>query len=174
MEMLNHSKDASNQILTRTQFEKITDCLSGLAEKLRVSMILLVNSSGQIVAERVSSSWQGDSTVLSTLTASSYAASKEMARLLGEVSNFQMVLYEGHHQNMMMAKINADFFLAVAFEKGVAIGMVRLFTKKTIEQLLPILHQGKEDRDEIKKIFDHEFQNLLGDALDRSFKESLE
>ncbi len=172
--MFNHSKNLSNQILTREQFEKITACLSSLAEKLRVNMILLINSSGQIVAKRVSSSWQGDSSVLSSLTANSYAASKEMARLLGEASNFRTVLYEGREQNMMISQINADFFLAVAFKKGVAIGMVRLFTKKTIEQLLPILIQKKEGRTEIKQIFDNQFQNLLGDALDRSFKESLE
>ena len=173
MEISNHSQDSENLILTQQQFEKITACLSGLAEKLNVNSVLLVNSAGQIMAQRMSKTWQSDSTILSTLAANSFAAAKEMARILGEVSNFRMVLYEGRHQNIMVSKINADFFLTVVFESGVAIGMVRLFTKKTIEQLLPILPQKKEGRIQIKQIFDNTFQRLLGDELDRTFKGSL-
>lgn len=172
MDVMNHSQNSKNQILTHEQYEKITVCLSSLAKKLGVNAILLVNSAGQIVTQRISKAWQGDSSLLSTLTANSYAASKEMARLLGEVSNFQTVLHEGHHQNVMVSKVNADFFLVIIFHTGAAIGMVRLFTKKTIEQLLPILPQQKEGSIQIRQIFDDKFQSLLGDELDRSFKES--
>ncbi len=170
--MSSHLKSSDNYVLTQEQFEKITVCLSGLAEKLKVNSVLLVNSVGQIMAQRMSKEWQCDSTVLSTLAANSFAAAKEMARILGEISNFQAVFHEGRHQNIMVSKISTDFFLAVVFDAGVAIGMVRLFIKKTIEQLLPILPQKKEGGIQIKQIFDNTFQNLLGDELDRTFRES--
>lgn len=172
MEMIRSKDDSNNHVLTREQFEKISICLSGLAEKLGVNAILLVNSAGQVVTRRISKSWQSDSTLLSSLTANSYAASKEVARLLGESSNFQTVLHEGHYQNVMVSKINADYFLVVIFHTGVAIGMVRLFTRKTIEQLFPVLPQKREGNIQIKQIFDDQFQSLLEDELDRSFKES--
>lgn len=61
--------------------------------------------------------------------------------------------------------------IIVVFETGVALGMVRLFTKKTIEQLLPILSGQGEGRIRMEKLFDGQFRNLLGEELDRSFPE---
>jgi len=170
MEMANHRYRVGT-ILSQQQFEKISGCLLDLAEKLRVSAVLLVNSSGRVVTQKIGSSWKVDSTLLSTLTASSYAAAKEIARLLGEKDNFKMVLHEGKDHNVYVSTVNENFFLIVAFESGVALGMVRLFTKRTISQLLPVLSEEEEGGIRLEHVFDRKFQTLLGDELDRTFKE---
>ncbi len=171
MEVPDRTRDAAQIILSKEQFEEVSDCLSNLAEKLRVTATLLVNSGGRIIAKKVLGSSKVDPTLLSTLAASSYAAAREMARILGEKSNFKMVLHEGEGHNVFVASVNKDFFLIVIFESGVALGMVRLFTKKTIMQLLPILSKKDKKNVEIKQIFNRRFQAMLGEELDRSFKE---
>lgn len=171
MERGDRYKKAINGLLSSEQFKEISECLSNLAEKLRVSAVLLVNSSGEPVAQKVSSFWKGDTVLLSALTASSYSAAREMARILGENVNFKMVLHEGENHNIFISSISKDFFLIVIFQSGVALGMVRLFTKKTIEQLLPILIRRGEGNIRLDQIFDQQFQALLGEELDRSFKE---
>ena len=93
MTRYNQKQQKMNVILSTEQFKEISECLSNLAAKLRVKAVLLINNSGELVAQKVSEQWHGDSMLLSTLTASSFSASREMARLLGERANFKMVLH---------------------------------------------------------------------------------
>ena len=171
MEIPDRTHNVAQMILSKEQFEEVSDCLSNLAKKLRVTATLLVNSGGRVIAQKVLNPSKIDPTLLSTLAASSYAAAREMARILGEDSNFKMVLHEGENHNVFVASVNKDFFLVVIFESGVALGMVRLFTKKTIMQLLPILSKKNQKSVEMNQIFNRRFQSLLGEELERSFKE---
>lgn len=168
MENAERSRTGVDTVLSRKQFEVITEHLSALAEKLRITTVLLVGSSGERVAEKASSRSRIDSTILSALTASSYMASKEMARILGEENHFSMVLHEGKHHHIFTCSVTKDFFLIVVFESGVALGMVRLFTKKTVVQLRSVLSAQKEGGTD--PVFDRRFQTLLGEELDRSLK----
>jgi predicted regulator of Ras-like GTPase activity (Roadblock/LC7/MglB family) len=169
---MNSNNKHKNSILTQKQFEEILNCLSDLVEKLRVTAVLLIDSAGRVIAQNKKSSWKGDPTLLSTLTAGSYSAAKEMARLLGEEDNFKMVLQEGQKYNVFISSVRDDYFLIIIFETGVALGMVRLFTKKAVAQLLPVL--SKSDKEiKMEKVFDRHFQSLLGEELDRSLKEGI-
>ena len=59
--------------------------------------------------------------------------------------------------------------MLVVFESGVALGMVRLFIKRTIARLRAVLsHHEKDGRND--QIFDRHFQTLLGEELERSLK----
>lgn len=157
-------------MLSKPQFEQVSTTLSALAKKLRVSAVLMVNSSGRIIAQNVRKNWKGDITLLSTLAASSYAAANEMARILGENESFKMVLHEGRDQNIYVSSVTEHFFLIVVFEKGVALGMVRLFTRKTIEALMPVLKR-QDTRQNLSELLGGSFESLLSDELDRSLTE---
>lgn len=171
MKTLNRSDHTVDTILSERQFEEVSDCLSALAEKLRVTAVLLVTSGGRIVAQKVGGGWKGNPTLLSTLAASSYAAAKEMAKILEETENFQMVLHEGEKRSVFVSSVDGDFFVIVVFESGVALGMVRLFTKRTVAQLLAVLSR-REEAVKMGQVFDRKFQSLLGEELDRSFRET--
>ena len=162
---------ALKRILTENQYQAISECLSGLAEKLRITAVLLVDSAGRVVSHKVQRPDQFDLTLLSTLTANTYTAAKELARILGEKDNFKMVLHEGSTFHTYVANVEDDFFLVIVFESGVALGMVRLFIKKTIGQLTPILTRIEEDDGAIGQIIDGRFETLLEKELDRAFKE---
>jgi len=157
--------------ISEEQFRKVTDCLNDLAAKLHVTALLLVDSTGQILAKKNQSNLKMDQTLIATLAASSYAAAREMARISGEKKNFQMVLYEGETQNLFISSIDKNCFLMVVFEKGVALGMVRLFTKRTILQLTPLLAEHSKEETETNQIFTDQFQRQLDQELDQSFKE---
>ncbi len=168
MESAKRTPTGVDTILSKKQFDVITEHLSALAEKLRITTVLLVSSSGQRVAEKASSRCRIDSTVLSALTASSFMASKEMARIVGEENQFRMVLHEGKSHHVFTCSVTNGFFLIVVFESGVALGMVRLFTKKTVVQLRSVLSAQNEDGADA--VFDRRFQTLLGEELDRSLR----
>ena len=163
--------DALPRILTERQHLAISECLAELGEKLRISAVLLVDSAGRVVSHKVQTAGQFDLTLLSALTANTYAAAKELARVLGEPDNFKMVLHEGNKYHTFVANVERNFFLVVVFEPGVALGMVRLFMKKTIAQLSPILTKIEEEDGAIGQIIDDRFEALLEEELDRTFKE---
>ncbi len=157
--------------LTQDQFEELSECLAQFAVKLGVSAVFLVTGSGEILAKKVRPGWTADDTVLSTLAAGSFAAANEMASVLNEPANFEMVLHEGRTRNVFVCNVNGSFFLIVIFEKGVALGLVRLFTRKTVEKLIPVLSRKQMAPLRTDNLFDDRFGSLLDDALDRSLKE---
>jgi predicted regulator of Ras-like GTPase activity (Roadblock/LC7/MglB family) len=159
-----------DQSFSKEQFEGVLECLSELVDKLRVSAVLLINSSGRILARKTGTSDNGDPAVMGTLAASSYLAAGEMASMLGEKSNFKMVLHEGEKQNIFISSAGEEYYLVIIFETHVALGMVRLFAKRAIQKLFPILKQ-EQHAARFDALFDRHFQTLLGEELDRTFKD---
>ena len=162
---MSHQNRQNNIIFSEPQFNEVSARLAELAAKLQVSALLLVNSSGQIIARKVRDI-ERDSGTLATLAASTYSAGVEMARILGESANFKMVLHEGREKSIFISSVTPDFFLIVVFGRGVATGMVRLFTKKTIEALIPVVTGGPETDMRVETLIDREFQMLLNEKLD--------
>jgi hypothetical protein len=80
-----------------------------------------------------------------------------------------MVLHEGQQRNIFMCSVGGNFFLAVVFESGTALGMIRLFTRKTVEELIPILADDSYSVRDLGRIFDKRFETLLDDEMDRAF-----
>lgn len=166
----NQKTSVSHTFLTQDQFDHIMTNLMDLAQKLQVMAILLVDGTGRILAEQMGKGWKGSHLeILSNLSAGQFSASNELALLLEEKGGFKMVLHEGEKRNVFVCAVDTDHFLVVIFETGTALGMIRLFTKRTVEQLIPILSQPGQSPE--KEIFNSTFESLLDNALDRSFGE---
>ena len=164
------SKNAFDAVLSKEQFDRIFSCLADLAAKLRLMAVLLVDTSGRILAQRMGEGWKNTRLEgLAALSAGSFSASNEIARLLGEQGKFRMVLHEGQQRNIFMCSVGSRYFLAVVFESGTALGMIRLFTKKTVEELVPIMTDDPSSPQDLGRMFDRKFETLLGDELDRAF-----
>jgi len=157
----------SNESLNQSQYEQVMSCLTDLAQKLKLNAVILVNSAGRILAERISKSTQMETTVLATLASGTFAASNEMIRQLGENNNVRMMLHEGEKQNVFISSITDEIFLVIVFKTEVALGMVRLYAKRTLGQLQTILNQS--DLNQFEEIFDKHFEELLSEKLDQTF-----
>ncbi len=162
-------KDGSRQvILTAQQFDEITKVLSELAAKTKASTILLADISGQLITQRGNTE-DINTAILSALAASDFAATSEMAKLVGEDAKFKLLFHEGDKRNVYLSNIGDNFFLVVVFDVSVTLGLVRIYTKKAIQSLLKIFEES-EMGDDASKIIDKDFSSMLGDMLDESFK----
>ncbi len=162
-------KDGSRQvILTAQQFDEITKVLSELAAKTKASTILLADISGQLITQRGNTE-DINTAILSALAASDFAATSEMAKLVGEDAKFKLLFHEGEKRNVYLSNIGDNFFLVVVFDVSVTLGLVRIYTKKAIQSLLKIF-EDSEKGDDASKIIDKDFSSMLGDMLDDSFK----
>jgi predicted regulator of Ras-like GTPase activity (Roadblock/LC7/MglB family) len=163
-------KDGSRQvILNGKQYEAITKVLSELATKTKASAILFADMSGQLISQRGNTE-DMNTTVLSALAASDFAATSEMAKLVGEEAKFKLLFHEGEKRNVYLSNVGDDFFLVVVFDVSVTLGLIRIYTKKAIEDLLTALEAEGEEGESTEKMIDDDFSSLLGDALDDNFK----
>jgi predicted regulator of Ras-like GTPase activity (Roadblock/LC7/MglB family) len=162
-------KDGSRQvILNGKQYDIITKVLSELATKTKASAILFADMSGQLISQRGNTE-NMNTTVLSALAASDFAATSEMAKLVGEEAKFKLLFHEGDKRNVYLSNVGDDFFLVVVFDVSVTLGLIRIYTKKAIEDLATALEEDSDD-DQDTQIIDSDFSTLLGDALDETFK----
>lgn len=162
-------KDGSRQIiLTAKQFDEITKVLSELAAKTKASTILLADISGQLITQRGNTD-EINTAILSALAASDFAATSEMAKLVGEDAKFKLLFHEGEKRNVYLSNVGDNFFLVVVFDVSVTLGLVRIYTKKAIENLLYVF-ESSEAGEDASAILDQDFSSMLGDMLDESFK----
>jgi len=163
-------KDGSRQvILNGKQYDGITKILTELATKTKASAILFADMSGQLISQRGNTE-NMNTTVLSALAASDFAATSEMAKLVGEEAKFKLLFHEGEKRNVYLSNVGDNFFLVVVFDVSVTLGLIRIYTKKAIEDLGGILDDDSDSGEGEDKLIDSDFSSLLGDALDDTFK----
>jgi predicted regulator of Ras-like GTPase activity (Roadblock/LC7/MglB family) len=163
-------KDGSRQIiLNGKQYDVITKVLSELATKTKASAILFADMSGQLISQRGNTD-NMNTTVLSALAASDFAATSEMAKLVGEEAKFKLLFHEGERKNVYLSNVGDNFFLVVVFDVSVTLGLIRIYTKKAIEDLVTVLEDTSDDDKQDENIIDSDFSTLLGNALDDTFK----
>jgi len=170
MNPMEWKKSAEPSSISPEQFQKILGCITALSEKLRVKAVLLADRSGRLIVQKCEETFEADPSVISSLVAGSFGASNELARLLGEKGRFNMVLHEGLGRSVFICSVTGEYFLVVIFETQVALGMVRMLTRRAVAELEPVLAQKDAGRD-IKEIFDDRFESLLGEELDRTMKD---
>jgi predicted regulator of Ras-like GTPase activity (Roadblock/LC7/MglB family) len=154
-----------------TQYEGIKKYLGELYSKTRAKVVLFADMAGQIIGERGDTA-EMNTTVLSALAAGDFAATAEIAKLVGEGDRFKLHLHEGETKNVYLTNVGEQFFLIIIFDANVALGMVRVYTKKAVESILTIVEEAaaNEGMSEADMI-DEDFGNLLAAELDGAFSD---
>jgi predicted regulator of Ras-like GTPase activity (Roadblock/LC7/MglB family) len=154
-------------VLSPAEYEQVERVLIRLCQQVEASTALLADISGQLLCE-VQLQPETDTTILAALAASNLAATAEMGRLIGEGDRFRTVLQEGVHRSIHIAIVGNAFLLAVVFSPAIPIGLVRLFTKQAVLQLM-----GTAETFEalVGSELEQDFGQVLADELERSLME---
>jgi predicted regulator of Ras-like GTPase activity (Roadblock/LC7/MglB family) len=121
-----------------------------LAEFLRLSgakCALLIDKEGHLVTKR-GELRTIDIDTISALVAGSFAATKEMARLLGE-EEFTAMFHQGERDNIQLSLVGDRTLLTILFDDRTTVGMVRLYASETAKKLADIYRESldRPDRD---------------------------
>jgi predicted regulator of Ras-like GTPase activity (Roadblock/LC7/MglB family) len=127
----------SDLILYEEDLSRITTCLSALQHKARSAAVVLIDTSGQLIAE-VGDTAALDMTPLASLAAGSIAAAGALAQLLGE-KEFSFVFYDGERKRLHLSVIGARAILLVLLEQNSAVALVRLQVKKFSRDIADIV-----------------------------------
>jgi predicted regulator of Ras-like GTPase activity (Roadblock/LC7/MglB family) len=152
--------------------EDIEQIEAVLAEFLRLSgarCALLIDKEGHLVTR------QGqlnliDMDTISALVAGSFAATKEMAKLLGE-KEFSALFHQGQRDNIQLSLVGDRTLLTVMFDERTTVGMVRLYSAEAAEKLVVLFAQASQrqlsraDSDGLQA----DYQDSAKDRLDSLF-----
>ena len=139
-----------------------------LAEFLRLSgakCALLIDKDGHMVTRR-GEMRTVDMDTISALVAGSFAATKEMARLLGE-REFSALFHQGERDNIQLSLVGERTLLTILFDDRTTVGMVRLYASEASRQLAALYRECLAKMDEPVALD-------LGDAYGNSAKAKLE
>ena len=111
---------------------------------------LLIDKEGHMVT-RVGETADLDLDTISALVAGSFAATKEMARVLGE-QEFSVMFHQGAEDNIQLNLVGDRTILTVIFDGNTTIGMVRLYANEASSKLGEIfteIESSPRDEEEV-------------------------
>ena len=130
---------------------------------------MLIDKEGHMVT-KVGTTEDFDMQAVAALVAGSYAATREMARLLGE-EEFSVLFHQGKKDNVQLTLIGDRTILATVFDERTTIGMVRIYAKEASVKLSKIFEEIKDRRDDGENILGAEFSESAKNHLDNFFAE---
>ena len=148
-------------------FKAISEQMTALLRETNVKSLLLVDRSGQVVAN-VGDTPTFDPQAFASLTAADFSANDQLAKMIGE-HEFSSLFHQGEKESMYLADVARRVILVALFDSRTTLGLVRLKVKGTVEILSKVFEDmfnrsgtqsakvegfgTKEAEDEIDKLF---------------------
>lgn len=153
--------------------EELSQQLVELRRVIGAQCVVLADSRGQLISREGFSEGLDLSTLLA-LIAGGFATSAEMARCLGDEDALNLNYHEGTAWDIYAASLSSEIVLVMLFDKQLEqqsrIGMVWLYAKRSIQQLVEIVQSDSEQGCEAE--INEEFKDSLAKGVDALFEVS--
>jgi predicted regulator of Ras-like GTPase activity (Roadblock/LC7/MglB family) len=137
-------------VFYKEDIEVIGKSLSVFLKNANAQCALLVDKDGHLVTKEGESA-TFDLDTISALVAGSFAATKQMAKLLGE-EEFALMFHQGKKDNIQLSLVGERTILAVIFDDRTTLGMVRLYSSQVASKLGQVFKDISERKKEGEKI----------------------
>ena len=117
----------------------LSERLDAFLAASRASLVILIDRSGQVIAER-GYARKGAGDQLAALSAAAFAATEQVAKLIGEDS-FTVLFHEGEDQNVHLSVVGDTALLLAAFDDRTTLGLVRLYASEAANALRPVMER---------------------------------
>jgi predicted regulator of Ras-like GTPase activity (Roadblock/LC7/MglB family) len=161
---------SKNHTVQKPQLEAINQVLRQLSDALSPQFLGLVTTSGQTLTY-LSAAGFNNADSLASLAAGSFAATRELARLMQD-HNFTMMFQEGGDLNIHIAQVTEEVLLVICFRKSTQIGKVRLMTSRALSALSLALEAAPDDivMDKVGQVADEdEYARGVSKTIDELF-----
>ncbi|HOX05569.1 MAG TPA: roadblock/LC7 domain-containing protein [Planctomycetota bacterium] len=142
----NHSEQMRQERLVfyAEDVGKIDAVLDEFLKDSQARAALLVDRDGHLVTKKGSvGSFNPDS--LAALVAGSFAATRELAKLLGE-SEFSVIFHQGKNEHIHIGLAADRSLLVILFDDRTTVGMVRVYCQELTNRIAEILKSAAEHR----------------------------
>ncbi|MBN1423481.1 roadblock/LC7 domain-containing protein [Candidatus Fermentibacteria bacterium] len=158
----------SKVIMLSDERERIEDVLDTLIEKSGSLCAILITKDGHTISARGTTSFL-NITALATLVAGSFAATRQVAALIGE-KEFSILFQQGASRHVHISLVAGTAMLIAVFEDSQRIGLVRLHAKRAADGLAALMSVSRERTDR-EELIVAQFKEFASSLIDRIFSE---
>lgn len=161
-----------NLSIFEQDFYEINNTLNKLLAATNASSVLLIDKAGQMITS-VGNTDTIDLLSFSSLAAADYAATSQLATLLGE-DEFKEIFHQGKKENIYITVILSRIILVVIFNRSTNLGLMRVKLKSTVGELEAVFKRifsklntaqqktSETFSDDFKKAAESELDDLFG------------
>jgi predicted regulator of Ras-like GTPase activity (Roadblock/LC7/MglB family) len=161
----------SRLVFYKDDVDSIDAILDVFLKQSAAKCALLVDKDGHMVTCR-GESRKIDLDTISALVAGSFAATREMARVLGE-EEFSALFHQGKSDNIQLSIVGDRALLTAIFDESTTVGMVRLYAAEAAKRLAAIFARKEAEAAAAAAAGtgdgDSEFRHGSAGALDQLF-----
>ena len=160
----------TNLIIADRELVLISKALLKLMNDTSASSVMLLDKSGQVITTQGMST-KHIATSLGALLAGAFSSSRHVAELLGE-KDFRTIFQQGVHENIYTTMIEDQWLLVIVFDKLTHIGLVKVLSKKTSDDLGRVLERVRTDTSRQKSsVLNIQFHSSVEDTIDLLFRD---
>jgi predicted regulator of Ras-like GTPase activity (Roadblock/LC7/MglB family) len=125
--------------LSETDAEQLGALLNSFVVETHAHCALLCDRSGRLLIKS-GDTGSMDNVTFASLVAGDFAASDQLARLLGE-DEFSSLYHAGQGRSMFLADVSGYSILAAIFDTKTTLGMIRLKSRTTVPRLVAVFDE---------------------------------
>jgi len=130
-------------VLTIQDVATLDGVLGDFLEKTEAELTVVIDRGGNVISQYGDMNLM-EVTVIAALAAGSFAATRELARRIGEIE-FNALYHQGNGNHMFMNSVDDDTIMITVFGSRTTVGLVRFYsgaTAKSIAQILKSLQSA--------------------------------
>lgn len=131
-------------IVTRNDISKLESIVGKELLDAGADHVIIVDFSGNLIMQ-MGSLEMNDIFSLCALSAANFAATAEIAKLIGE-EDFTLLFHKGDTRNIHFSRLGKEYIIITLFNENVSLGLIRLKLNNAIEQLATVFEglEGKK------------------------------
>jgi predicted regulator of Ras-like GTPase activity (Roadblock/LC7/MglB family) len=145
--------------------EELNKTMADFLDRSQAKCALLIDKEGHLVTKKgFTKSFNTDS--IAALVAGSFAATKQVAQLLGE-TEFSVIFHQGKNENIHIGLVAERALVVVIFDDRTTLGMVRLYaeelTTKLTETMILSIERNKDKAQTVGQDYGKAAEQALDD-----------
>lgn len=130
-------------VLTIEDVAGLDGILGDFLKKSEAELTVVIDRGGNVISQFGDRDVM-DVTIIAALAAGSFAATRELARRIGEVE-FNALYHQGNGSHMFMNSVDDDTIMITVFGPRTTVGLVRFYSTSTAQNVSDLLKklQGK-------------------------------
>ena len=124
-------------VLTIEDVATLDGVLSDFLKKTEAELTVVIDRGGNVISQYGDVDVM-DVTIIAALAAGSFAATRELAKRIGE-TEFNALYQQGNSSHMFMNSIDDDTIMITVFNSRTTVGLVRFYSSATAQNVAQIL-----------------------------------
>ena len=120
-------------VLTIEDVAALDGVLADFLKKAEAELTVVIDRGGNVISQFGDMSAM-DVTIIAALAAGSFAATRELARRIGEVE-FNALYHQGNGSHMFMNSVDEDTIMITVFRTRTTVGLVRFYSTQAAQNV---------------------------------------